>query len=583
MRPTTRTTALTALAISACSLSALAGAPAALDRVPDNAEVVVSIAKLSDFLSDIDAVNTALGEKSKPELMFVTSMVRGMPGVNLDGSALIVLDLPADPNAGEEPTVVALVPVADFAAFSQGRQAVDGLVEMPFPDQHVFARDLGQGLAALSDNPDTVRAYDATKGHLKGHTARLGGAGNRVLDNAEVSVLINADAARPYLDQMLAGIKEQGPMVGMMGGEQAIAGFNSFATLLTSTINDLGAGAFGLTINDKGMSYDLGFQFKEGTGTASMFVAGGKTAGLLEHLPAGPYMFASALDTSSPAVAKFGAAMEAWKAQLPDELKKQMGMGFGQMSMKDLHELSSGVAFVMGTTPGLMGGGLFSNTTKYVKTDKPDAFRQALVTLMNEANGMSNKGVTVNTTVSPDAVTIDGTALTSYAVSFKVDPNAMGSQMGAMGVDPTMAMQMIFGPNGGPSGYLAEVNGGFVQTLSQGPDLTKKALAAAKNAQGLGANERVARVSKALQDGRIAEVYIGVDEILNAVGPMLMMFGAVPEFQPVQAMDPIAFGVTSDAGGFTTRTHIPMATFKAIAALVPADAVEQQDDDGFDF
>lgn len=582
--PARTMTTLSLLTLSAATLAAHAGAPDALDRVPADTDVVVSIAKVADFLADLDQVNRLLGENASPEIMFAAAMVRGMPGMNLDGSAVIVVDVPEDPNAGTQPTGIVLLPVSDFAAFTQKREATDGLVKMPFPDQDVYARDLGAGLVALSDNADAVRAYDATKGNLKAHTARLGGSGNRLLNGSEVAILLNADSMRPHLDQVIAGIKEQGAMIGMMGGEQAAVGYNAFVTVATTAINDLAAGAFGVTIDDKGMSYDMAMNFTEGSASAAKFAKGGKTEGLLGHLPAGPYMFAMSFDTSAPSAEKIAAAVEAMKANLPEELRAQMGMGFGQMTLKDLTELTNGVSFVMGSTPGLMGGGLFANTTQYISTDKPGAYRQALMTLMNEADGKANQGVTIDTNVSPDAVTIDGVDLTAYGVTFQMDPDAVQG-MGAMPVDPTMMMQMMFGPTGGPAGYLGEVEDGVVQTLTQGPELTKRAIAAAKQGKGLGADERVTRVAGALPEDRAAEVFIGIDEILNTVGPMLMMFGAIPEFEPVDALDPVALALTFDDGGFTGRAHMPSATLQKIMTMIPQDAMDQEDaeDEGFDF
>ncbi|MEM9374335.1 MAG: hypothetical protein AAGA55_11905, partial [Planctomycetota bacterium] len=161
----------------------------------------------------------------------------------------------------------------------------------------------------------------------------------------------------------------------------------------------------------------------------------------------------------------------------------------------------------------------------------------------------------------------------------------MGGGMGGgmPGMDPSMVMGMVFGPAGGPAGYIGEVRDGVIQTLTQGPDLTRRALAAAASGEGLGTGERIARVAGALHADRAAEIYVGVDEILNTVGPMLMMFGAIPEFEPMEAMDPIALGMTFDDGGLVGRVHVPMDTFRTLLSLVPDEAMNGGGDDGFDF
>ena len=579
---TKRMFTLCTMAISASAMTAAAGAPSALDHVPPATDVVIGISEMSDFLNDVDQINRVLGANSSPELVFVTAMARGMPGVNLAGSAAILVDFNDDPEAGEDPTAIALIPVSDFGAFSQQRKAQDGLVMMPFPDAEVYARDIGHGFALLGDNPDALRAFSMTEGNMKAHAERLGGAGNRLAGGAEVTIIMNADSMRPYLNAAKAGMDEQGQMIGMMGGEQAAQGFSAFSQLASGAMTDLQTGVLGLSITESGMSYDMAMQFKEGSDSASNFAKGGNTKGLTSHLPSGPYMFAASLDTSSPAIKKLANAFGQMTADLPDELKNQMGMG--QLSLKDLTELTEGVAFVMGSTPGLMGGGLFANTTQYIKTDKPGAYRQAMVSMMEKIDGQTNEGMTIDTVVSPDAVTIDGTSLTSYGMSFKMDPDAMGGGM-MPGMDPSMVMGMVFGPSGGPAGYIGEVKQGVVQTLTQGPELTKKALAAAASGEGLGTSERFARVANALHADRAAEIYIGVDEILNTVGPMLMMFGVVPEFEPIDALDPIALAMTFDNGGLVGRVHVPMSTFQTLIKLVPEEAMNggNDNDDGFDF
>jgi hypothetical protein len=576
--------ALTAFLLAGLPAAAVAAPPAVLDRVPADADVVIAVQQVNDFLSDLDQINRVLGQNANPGLNFATAMVRGMPGMDLDGSAVFVIDLPADPDAMAEPVLVALLPVSDFEALTQGREAVDGVVQLPLPEAEVFARDLGGGHVAVSDNAEAVRSFDATKGRLKDHTARVGGAGGRLVSGSEVSIIANADALRPMLDAGLAGMREQGQMVAMMGGEQAAVGFNSLTSVVTAAVRDLNAGVLGLSVSDEGMTYDFAMQFKPDSEAAGFFAADGSTAGLLEKLPSQRYLIAAALDTSSPTFAKIAQAVDAWTKSLPAEMQQQ-GSNFGQLTFADLARLSTGTSFVMGTPPGLMGGGLFTNTTQYVRSADPTAYTVAVVESLNTANGQSAQGVTLSTSVTPKAITVDDTAMTAYGVTMQMDPQAMGGGMGMGGVDPTMVTQMIFGPNGGPAGYLAAVDGGVIQTLSQGPDLTRRAVAAAKAGNGLGSNERVQRVGKGLQENRFAEIYIGVDEIMNTVGPTLMMFGAIPDFQPMDAIDPIGLSLAADVGGIAGRIHVPMSAVKAISALVPADAGAPagNQNDGFDF
>lgn len=569
-------TALSAFLLAGLAANALAAPPAILDRVPADAQVVVAVQQVSDFLADIDQVNRLLGENADPGMLFATSMIRGMPGINLNGSAAFVVTLPEDPQTSD-PVVVALVPVSDFGALTQGRAADNGVVRLDIPDREVFVRDLGDGHAALSDNAAAVRAFDAAKGRLKAHTDRVGAAGGRVVSDAEVSIIANADALRPFLGQGVEGLKQQGEMLAMMVGEQAGAGVNTTAGIAEQIVRDLSATVVGLTITDAGMTYDLALQFTEDSPSAVFFTKPGSTAGLLDRLPAQRYMFAAAFDTSSPTFAKLGEVIEEWQKNAHHAPKP----GAGQLSLSELSKLSQGMSIVMGTPPGLMGGGLFTNTTQFVKSSDPAAYKAAVINAMKAVGEQATEGVTMTSTITPDAVTIDGVSLTAFGISIKVDPAAAGAMPG---MDPSMITQMIFGPTGGPTGYIAALDNGVVQTMTQGPDMTRRALAAAKGTNTLGANDRVKRVAGKLQKDRIAEVYIGVDEILNTVGPTLMMFGALPDFQPIAAIDPIALGLSTDAAGFSARAFLPSDAFQAISKMIPQGFDDDEDgDDGFDF
>lgn len=570
-------TALSAFLLAGLAANALAAPPAVLDRVPADAQVVIAVQQVSAFLADIDQINRMLGENANADMLFATSMVRGMPGINLNGAAAFVITLPENPETSE-PVVVALLPVSDFGALTQGRAADNGVVRLSLPEREVYVRDLGEGHAAMSDSADAVRAFDAAKGRMKVHTDRVGAAGGRVVSDAEVSIIANAEALRPFLGQGIEGMKQQGEMIAMMVGEEAGAGVNTTAGIAEQIVRDLSASVVGLTITDAGMTYDLALQFTQDSPSAAFFTKPGSTTGLLDKLPAQRYMFAAAFDTSSPTFAKVGEMIEEWQKN-----SQSTSRSSGQLSLSELNKLSQGMSFVMGTPPGLMGGGLFTNTTQYIKSSDPAAYKAAVINAMKAASGQANEGVTVTSTITPDAVTIDGTSLTAFGMNIKVDPAAASAMPG---LDPSMVTQMIFGPTGGPTGYIATLDNGVVQTMTQGPDMTRRALAAAKGTNTLGANDRVKRVSGNLQKDRIAEVYIGIDEILNTVGPTLMMFGVLPDFQPLAAIDPIAFGLSTDASGFSARAYLPNEAFQAISKMIPQGFDDDEgypQDDGFDF
>ena len=124
--------------LAVLSLPALAGPPQSLTMVPKDSELVVVIPDLGELLGDMDRVNAMMGAMGQPELMMMTSMVRGMPGINLGGSAAIVLDI--DGEFSGDMDAVVLLPISSFDDLTQGRAAVNGLVEVPMGDQPIYYR-----------------------------------------------------------------------------------------------------------------------------------------------------------------------------------------------------------------------------------------------------------------------------------------------------------------------------------------------------------------------------------------------------------------------------------------------------------
>ncbi len=79
-----------------------------------------------------------------------------------------------------------------------------------------------------------------------------------------------------------------------------------------------------------------------------------------------------------------------------------------------------------------------------------------------------------------------------------------------MAPDPTSPLAgpmgpMLWGPSGGPSGYIAKVDGGVLMTLSKNSTLMGSALASAKGEKSLGQEKVLSQVSGMLPKGRVAE------------------------------------------------------------------------------
>ena len=560
------------------ALPAVAGTPAALDHVPSDAQAVVVVSNFGEFLDDINTINTLMGENGEPMVMMMTSMVRGMPGINLGGSLAGVLNFEEDQ---EEPDVVMLIPVSDFDAFSDGHQFDDGVYAFETGDQTMYFRDAGGGYAVFGDSGEMVKGFDASAGNLKAHSSALGKSGGIVADHNDAFVYVNFDA---FSDEIAAGLEEmeaQGEMVEMQGGAQAAAGYDAMMDVARTVAHDGASFVMGINFDDEvGFAFDLGLQFKEGSTSASYLHNEGNSNKYLNNVPAMDYFLASAFDLSGSGIQKLTKEY----IELIEEFDTTgaiKGMDLAGM----LDGFNGGIE-IMGASDNVMGG-LFNKTMYYMDVDNPDrfiGFIQGMYDGMNESMAdLAEVGVKVDAKMDSEPTSING--VDAYGYSFAMDMSEMDGMNDMGGPNPMMIMGMMFGGQGGPSGYIAKAGHGLISTLSKDADFFSMAAAAANGKNTLAGSASIATTAAMLPSNRIMETYIGADHLINTAGPMLMMFGVVPEFEPIDALPPIGMGITADGGGVLFRAAVPLQTIGAIMEMIPEEAFEAGDDgdDDMDF
>jgi hypothetical protein len=574
------THALAASAIAAFVLPALAGTPDALDRVPSDAPIVVGINNVRSFLADVDQLNLMMGDQANAEMMMGIMMIRGMEGLNLDGSAAMVVhpDMDDEDDIDSE-TVIAIVPVSDFAALTHGREAVDGLVKYPLPEnKDGYFRDIGDGFALFGDDADAIKSFDASKGRMKANESLIGKAGQGIANDSDIFMYVNLAHMDQAIDQAREGMQEQRDMVGMMGGEQAQAGVDAFAAMFESIVEDGQAFTTGINFDaTKGIAFDMGIQFKPMTQAASYLNnKGGNANQYLNHIPASDYFVAASMDFS-------GEGMQQLMHDFMNEAEKQDTAGMLEgFNMLALAKNAKGGAQILGASNPMGMTGLLTNLYAYYESADNDAMIDSMAQIYSSADDVEVEGISIDASFDQNGTDIEGTKAHAYNMRFSMDQQGMGAGgMGGM-MNPQMMMQMMFGPNLGPAGYIAEAGDGVVQTHSTDKFALARAVQAAKGKNALGSIELVQQSASMLQDNTVFEMYLGADHTLNTVGPMLMMFGVVPEFEQLPPHAPIAMGFTADGGGATMRTWVPMQVLGTIMELIPQDqmgASDQQDEE----
>lgn len=557
MQVMTRTTRNLALLFGSglATIPALAGTPVALDFVPTDSDAVLVIPQFGEFLSEVPAMNAVLGEDGMPMLNMIAAMIRGMPGIDLEGSAAGVLEITRPNEHDVSARGVVLVPVTDFAEFSKGHAFADGLFKMPMGETTLFFRQVSEGYAAVGDEADRVRDFDGAAGRLAANGALVGKAGGRMASGNDLFVYLNFDAFGDEIAKGQEQMESQGEMVRAMGGDEAGQGFDAFIEAAESMANDGSVLMMGLNFDDAvGMSFDIGVQFAEGSTTASYLQNDGDAGKYFSNVPAMDYFFANAFDLSGSGV----------QAMMKDYFAASGEMDAGVEGFdweKMLTGVNGGVQ-VVGASDNIMGG-LLNNTLHFIDVDEPGVY----MNVAREAFAGINGGAML-AAMDDQATSIND--VDAYGFNVGADLSSFDELAGGFGApSPTMILGLVFGPAGGPDGYFADVGGGVVSTFTKDAGFFASAVAAADGKGTLLSGSTLAQSSALLPDNRIYEGYFGAGAVMNTVGPMLMMFGILPEFEPIESMAPVGFGMTADGGGVMFRTVVPMQVLDVVSEMMP--------------
>jgi hypothetical protein len=267
------------------------------------------------------------------------------------------------------------------------------------------------------------------------------------------------------------------------------------------------------------------------------------------------FLFAMTMDTTSPAIkSALKKAVEASKAD-PESAKL-----FAAINPLESIDKVDGVAFCMGQTPALMGG-LFLNTTMFVKTSDAAGYSKMVKDALGAMNGKTTQGLTYTTGYEAGKVKVGDKSVDEWSMKFQMDPNnPAAAQVGQM-------QMMLFGP-GGMGGYSAQTESGVVMTYAKNSDLMGRAMEAAKSGSGLTSDAGLKDVQSQLPADRSFEAQIGVKSIMETViGFMGMMGGGPANFNVPQDLPPIGLGATGASGGVRMTMFMPskvMQTFKAL-------------------
>ncbi|MEZ6191848.1 MAG: hypothetical protein R3C45_11250 [Phycisphaerales bacterium] len=565
---------------------AFAEVPAALSQAPQDAQLVFIVPSMSQFSGKLAMLNQNLG-LDIPELADALGTFKAETGIgdamNDAGSAMMVIhDLAGAIDTGEEPDILLILPVTDYAAFIASFQeegaapAGAGVTQVTMPDgQAGFARESG-GYAILGNKEDAVANF--TPGGDAGVIGgRVGSLGAKCLGECDAAVYIDLEALAPTLipkiDQGIAEINKNmsdAAEMGMMdpaGLEMMNATMSLYAVAGKAVLNSAEGIVFALDISEHGVGITKAANFKADSPVMKYLPGGGgNTASILARLPQSSYIAAAAIDTKAIAITElFEAAMEALPQDNPqmDLYRKSLPM------MKQIQQYA-GVLYT--PDPGaLMSGTGAINMLQTYKVDDGTAYMKSAKECITSMNGveipmampMAPGGqppvMTYATSYTDNALQLDGVQVDQYSMQMNM-PQEMLMQMGPAAGFMTMFTNF--------NGYAAQTDGYFLSTTTLDQQLMAKGLATGKTGDGLGAGDTLATVrEKAIPDGAVAEVYISLGGITETVGPMAMMFG-MPAIEAPQDLPPVAIGMGMDGTSTAGRLYVPNDTTRFIIGTV---------------
>lgn len=522
----------------AASVFALAAAPALalppiMDRVPTDAAVTVVVPNMEALAKSISNLATLVGApmEIKPDVLL---MQAGVPmGLVKDGAvAAIIAELPQ--KEGDEPKAIILIPTTDYKAFIKnlGGEAGDGVTKIALDGKDMFARSLDGNYAALSNDQPTLEKFSGKAGNAAAHKTFFGAAGDRLSDKAELSVFVNFAKVRPMVKEAM---KKQAEEMAQMtpDGEGPLGEGGKWLT--DQFTNDTSAVVLGARFETLGISLDAVPRFAEGSKLEAASKVAGKSTALLNKLPAKPFLAALALDTSNPA----------FRAFLKDMPKPKAGKEAAEAKQfMDEMDSATGRAVIIAGSKGGIATGLLGQMLVFTQAADPA------------------KAMNVFKTGATDPVIGGGEWKADVTKVDTVSVNEWSKKMGSdAGADEGMGPEELYGNAEGPVGYTALTEGGFITTFSKSSDLISAALKAVKGEGSLASDKVLQQVAEKLPSNRMAEVYIGLDTILNTVPQAQMVVGMMGINVPA-SLPPIALSIAPDAGSAQASIFLPTPVLK---------------------
>lgn len=602
---------------------ASAAVPAALNRVPKNAMLVIATDNFEKTTGRIKSYAEKLRFDDTDDFDDFVEELSGTKGFKKDGSLALVVMAPsekeqaaknedADEDDHNNPMerAVVLAQTTDYKQLvtelggDPGAKVakVEGLGDMP-----MFVRDIGEGWVIFGPVEDSVTNFAPGDKMLKQHEEALGVVGNRTAQASDILMIANWEAIAPIfskqIDKAVAEAKKDGkrgnPMFGPISPETMAQFIGPIEDVVRAFNRDAQTCVAGIGLGESGLTMDYGAQFKPKSQIAGFFQGTGNDDSTLTGLPATPFLFAVSADTSNPGARQIihntaditekllATAKEEVKRQAADPDKPASAQAGTMLKMlesqtagirnlaKSIDKID-GVDFIWGYSPAMLAGaGIFSGGIYQARGSDPAALKGLFVDQFKAMQNMDGP-MKMEATFTPNTAEVGGVKLDSWALKPKTDPNdPEAAQM-------AMVNMFIFGATGQMSGNIATTKNSAIVTYSPNTQIMQMALDAAAGKGTLTGDKGLATAVKGLPEGSWARGLIGTKSIFD-LAQMGMSFAGLPIQLKVPAdVPPMAVGITGDGGGMHLRFHAPMQVISTIGDVLQQvkDSQQEGDEDG---
>jgi len=550
-----------------------------LDQVPEGALVVAKVRNLAETNTKLAGFFKDLGvDQLSPDLADPLAAIKKklgiQQGMDETGELAFVFVDPSVSGADEEHSMLILVPVTDYKAFTGNFP--EAKTEGDFTEAKLgqdndtsYITPWGK-FAAISPSKDLL-----TKKPTGG--VKLGGLAAKELANKDAIFYVNMAGVRkvalPKLKEEREKLVDEATR-NLDGDKQKYvpavkALVNQVLNVAEGYLNDSNALTYGVSFVKTGISGTLMTEFEPGTYSGDLVKKVKNSNGaLVEGLPNTKYIaFGGGVgspEVSAQIINDFTAPIMKEVSALGDEGKAITAY---VDSLKKMTVAIKGATFGMLVPSGMLGQDSIFQIVETIQGDSKAIGDAQKALFDNQQEVMKivqpNSELQQKTTFTPAVKTVDGVTLDQAQTEFSGDPNnPQAAQMQQM-------MTMMYGPNGMKvlSGAIDDNN--RVITVAVSDESIQQLITAAKTKDSaLGKSDLVTGVTSALPEQKAAVFYLSVDNLLTTglkyAGAMGMNLPInLPPNQP-----PIGVSMGTEGTAVRVDTFVPTQLVKSITAAV---------------